>query len=138
MRLRFFLCDSADFGVRRSNADSSFCSSGYIVVSKWLRPAVRPLDYARTAKTARDFGLDTEFYSKLHPAGVARRERTGRTTLPLPEIPSGRKPCYNYIRLENWPRAVKQKLRNYALDKAIVAIECLRQSSPASGRWIAL
>src|ERR1700751_4780822 len=32
MRLRFFLCASADLGVRRSNVASSFCRSGYIEV----------------------------------------------------------------------------------------------------------
>src|SRR5208337_1127872 len=111
MRLRFFLCDSADFGVRRSNADSSFCSSGYIVVSRWLRPAVRPLDYARTATAIRDFGLDTEFYSKLHPAGWPGVREPAEQPCPFEKCPSGRKPCYNYIRLENWPRPVKQKLR---------------------------
>src|ERR1700736_3620918 len=34
MRLRFFLCASADLGVRRSNVASSFCRSGYIEVSE--------------------------------------------------------------------------------------------------------
>ena len=33
-RFRFFLCASADFGVRRSKASSSFCNAGYIVISK--------------------------------------------------------------------------------------------------------
>jgi hypothetical protein len=28
--LRFFLCASADLGVRRSNVEISFCKSGYI------------------------------------------------------------------------------------------------------------
>jgi hypothetical protein len=72
MRFRFFLCDSADLGVRRSNTASSFCSSGYIVISRWLRPAVRPLDYARAAEAARHFRLEEEFQSKLHQARVLR------------------------------------------------------------------
>src|ERR1700674_664562 len=44
MRFRFFLWDAADLGVRRSKVSSSFCNSGYIRVSRNLKPLVRPLE----------------------------------------------------------------------------------------------
>src|SRR5579864_1176361 len=55
MRFRFFLCASADFGVRRTNVSNSFCNSGYIEILRIAQAAAerRPLDCGRNAPNKR-------------------------------------------------------------------------------------
>src|SRR5579864_9088573 len=75
MRLRFFLCASADLGVRRSKVEISFCRSGYIGVSGELRPDDRPLDLI-WAVLNRPVGvpniLKRDLQSKLNLSRFAR------------------------------------------------------------------
>src|SRR5262249_11383553 len=70
MRLRFFLWASADLGVRRSKVESSFCKSGYIVVSESTQAGIsRPLD-CRAVKAARD-GSEEKLQCELHQPRIA-------------------------------------------------------------------
>src|SRR5579864_8825834 len=71
MRFRFFLCASADLGVRRTNVSSSFCSSGYIEILRIAQAAAeqRPLDCEANASCKRS---EKELQCKLHQARIAR------------------------------------------------------------------
>src|SRR5450755_1788115 len=71
MRLRFFLWDSADLGVRRSKVSSSFCSAGYIWVSRDTQAACsRPLECPdRRARPGIE--LEAELQSELNVSRVA-------------------------------------------------------------------
>src|ERR1041385_6416003 len=68
MRFKFFLCASADFGVRFSNVEISFSSAGYI---ECLREAqavfVRPLDWPDGSRRPAA-KLEVKLQSKLHQA----------------------------------------------------------------------
>src|SRR6201993_2354912 len=77
MRLRFFLCASADLGVRRSKVVSSFCRSGYIVVSEITqagsRAAIRLPGGGKPPGVCilLTLRLKEELQSKLHQPRVA-------------------------------------------------------------------
>src|SRR6201993_3276245 len=77
MRLRFFLCASADLGVRRSKVVSSFCRSGYIVVSEITqagsRAAIRLPGGGKPPGVCilLTLRLKEELKSKLHQPRVA-------------------------------------------------------------------
>src|SRR5215469_10502344 len=77
MRLRFFLWASADFGVRRSKVEISFCRSGYILVlrddsSRLFCAAIR-FPGGSTARVSNlTLLLEVELQSKLHQTWVAR------------------------------------------------------------------
>src|ERR1700675_139242 len=71
MRLRFFLWDSADLGVRRSKVSSSFCNAGYIWVSRdcssRLLAAIRMPEQAHLS----GIELEAELQCELNVARVA-------------------------------------------------------------------
>src|ERR1700746_503979 len=69
MRFRFFLCASADLGVRRTNVSSSFCNSGYIEILRIAQAAAerRPLDCEANASCKRS---EKELQCKLHQARI--------------------------------------------------------------------
>src|SRR5579864_5101547 len=81
MRFRFFLCASADLGVRRSKVEISFCRSGYIQVlredSSRPLPCGGPLDCpdGGTARVVATLSLlvklEVELQSKLHQTRIA-------------------------------------------------------------------
>src|SRR5215469_15175337 len=70
MRLRFFLCASAEPGVRRTKVSSSFCNSEYIFYSsKILKPhhaAIR-----LNSATASGSWLVVQLQCKLHQARIS-------------------------------------------------------------------
>src|SRR5215470_934761 len=72
MRLRFFLWASADLGVRRSNVESSFCRSGYIMVSEITQAGSRAaIRFPGSAKAARDIASEEKLQGKLHQPRIA-------------------------------------------------------------------
>src|ERR1700756_3603466 len=81
MRLRFFLCASADLGVRRSNVASSFCRSAYIEVLREDSggplpgggPLVCPGGRSRPGWYT-NCTLEKEFQCELHQTRIASRQ----------------------------------------------------------------
>src|SRR5215470_16837024 len=67
MRFKFFLCASADFGVRRSKVSSSRCSSAYINFSRVTQAAWRPL----VCPSGLGDQLEVQLDGCLHQARIA-------------------------------------------------------------------
>src|ERR1700758_4970987 len=81
MRLRFFLCASADLGVRRSKVASSFCRSAYIEVlredSGGPLPGGGPLECPGGRSRPGWYiicALEKEFQCELHQPRIASRQ----------------------------------------------------------------
>src|SRR5213593_1645227 len=72
MRFRFFLCASADLGVRRTKVSSSFCRSGYIVVLEDSQAAVRLLDFVLRSAEPPQPMLEVILQCKLYLPRSAR------------------------------------------------------------------
>src|SRR5207302_2139148 len=71
MRFRFFLCASADLGVRRTKVSSSFCRSGYIMVSEESQAAdCAAIRFVTGRQGPARIKLELKFYSKLHQSRI--------------------------------------------------------------------
>src|SRR5437016_13753042 len=69
MRFKFFLCASADLGVRRTNVSSSFCKAEYIGISENAQAATAALEYPG-GEAARG-QLEEKLHCKLYKPRVA-------------------------------------------------------------------
>src|ERR1700681_138201 len=70
MRFRFFLWASADLGVRFSNVEISFCSSGYIENLQGAQADRRPLE-CTSSRSRSGLKLEVELQSKLYQSRIA-------------------------------------------------------------------
>src|SRR5438132_13364699 len=70
MRFKFFLCASADLGVRRTNVSSSFCNAEYIGVSENAQAAIAAIRVPGAAKPPWS-QLEEKLHCKLYKPRVA-------------------------------------------------------------------
>src|SRR6266568_3235582 len=69
MRFKFFLCASADFGVRRTNVSSSFCNAEYIRISENAQAATAAIRVP--GRQRRRGQLEEKLHCKLYKPRVA-------------------------------------------------------------------
>src|SRR5437773_7400744 len=102
MRFKFFLCASADLGVRRTNVSSSFCRSGYIVVLE-VAQAFRPLDCGPSGRSRPELNQKKNFNANCTRRG-SRTCVICPNCAPSEKLPSGLKNCVWLKMLKNSAR----------------------------------